>query len=176
MSKGDDATSEIQASHCSNFLDLLVLSDEVELKIKTICLTSHFPFILDPDSSFLVFWNYVSLASVVFQVIFLPYRIAFARSLSMNLVAFQMISDAIYIVDFLIETLTAVKHKNVLARDWGSIVVIRGKRISFLIDCLTICNVDYIVWFTGASEQTLVWLKVNRLFKVYRVSYCFLFR
>lgn len=43
--------------HCSNYLDLYVLSEDVELKMKAICLTGHCPYVLEPDSSFLKGWT-----------------------------------------------------------------------------------------------------------------------
>lgn len=49
--------------HCSDFLNLLALSKEVELKMQSICLTGHCPFVMEPSSSFLQFWSYINLTA-----------------------------------------------------------------------------------------------------------------
>ncbi|KAI4460643.1 cyclic nucleotide-gated cation channel subunit a [Holotrichia oblita] len=59
----------------SKFLDLMVLSQEVELKVQAVCLSSKCPPVMDPNSSFRVFCEYIIIGSACIQFVLLPFAV-----------------------------------------------------------------------------------------------------
>lgn len=162
----------VDPAHCSDYLDLFVLSEDVELKMKSICLTNKFPFILEPNSSFHIAWDYLSLISILIQCTMIPYSISFLRRIPSAVRVLGIFCDTIYLIDFLILMTTAVKDKNKFISSWSSIVLHKGKNFYFLIDCATIVYIDYIVWLiyiNNVNQQLIAWLRINRILKIYKV-------
>ncbi|KAI4470520.1 cyclic nucleotide-gated cation channel subunit a [Holotrichia oblita] len=63
--KQDIDWSKIDRSFSSNYLNTLVITDSTGLKKKVICLSSDCPFVLEPDSSFKRFLNYMVTAAAI---------------------------------------------------------------------------------------------------------------
>lgn len=101
---------EMDGVHTSEFLNMLVLSDDVDLKLKAIFLTKHFPFILDPESSVAVWWHHITLMVIFLSTILSPLYVCFeyrTSTLNIMLIAF----DILYILDVYIQLCTAIKLK-----------------------------------------------------------------
>lgn len=101
---------EIDGVHTSEFLNMLVLSDDVDLKLKAIFLTKQFPFILDPDSDVAIVWYYITIAVVMVMDIFLPLNVCFDYE-SFFCKLLLTILDILYMLDVYIQLSTAIKLK-----------------------------------------------------------------
>lgn len=155
--------------HTSENLDLLVLSEEVELKIQAICLNSECPFVMEPTSSFRRFCDYLILAAVLLQSAILPYNISFNREFSQIVFSMTILLDLVYFFDIYLQISTAVKRRMHSINTTERIILYKMKQISFLIDLVATIPVDYIGIMLKATPHTVVLLKINRLFKIYKL-------
>lgn len=180
--------------HCSNYLDLLALSKEVELKMQSICLRGYCPFIMEPTSTFLQFWLYVNLAAgkvcdtccvylpppqspikhllllVMIQSIIIPYQISFNKGISPSAFMWCFGLDGLYFLDVYFTLSTAIKKTEVLIDKSSLILLERLKDVYFVIDVIATIPIDYFILYFTNRRYTASLLKLNRLLKMNEVS------
>lgn len=106
-------------------LDLLTLSDEVELRVDSVCLSGQCPFIMDPDTSFRKFCDIIVIFAVIVQSFLIPKSAFFAEQMTSGEMSTLFLMDVIYFVDIYLQVSTAVKGNNGLITDFKDILVIR---------------------------------------------------
>lgn len=93
----------VETEHTSRNLDMLVLSDDFELKTKAICMNSKCPFILEPSSSFRKFCGYCILIVIIMQCILIPYLVFVIGRKDETFASLLMVFDAAYFVDIYLQ-------------------------------------------------------------------------
>lgn len=167
--KTEASEMKIEAGFSSEYLDLLVLSEEVELKMQVICLRGSCPFILEPNSSFRHFTHYLVLFAAVVQSILLPYDIAFNRKISSTLFTFLFVMDVIYFMDIYLKLSTALKIHNILTSHSSKIIIERLKEVNFLVDIIATIPADYSSLLFKMPTHLEALLRINRLLKIYEL-------
>lgn len=100
----------IDGVHTSEFLDMLVLSDNVDLKLEAIFLTKYFPFILDPDSDLAVCWQFIILICIFAMDLLMPIYVCYNyRPTGLKIVLICL--DFSYLLDVYILMSSAIKLK-----------------------------------------------------------------
>lgn len=106
-------------------LDLLALSDEVELRVDSICLSGHCPFVLDPDTIFRRFCDIIVVFAVLVQIFLIPQAAFFYDRMTAGEMSILFLMDVIYLFDIYLQISTAVKSNDGLISDVRKILVIR---------------------------------------------------
>lgn len=150
-------------------LGLLVLSEEIELKMKAICLNNHCPFILEPNSSFQSFYNHLLLVIIFLQCMYIPYAFSFERSVDPTTFSVLFVFDCFYLLDIYIQLSTAIKHRNHTSATMFKIAAEKVKKRWFLMDLLAIMPLDYIAYIVDPKKRLVTLFKLNRLLKGYRL-------
>ena len=165
----DEDGKHINAAHTSQYLNLYVLSEEVELKVKVFCLKSRCPFVLDPYSNFRWLCDALILIAVILQSICLPYIIFFQKYFTIQQHGFFYLLDAFYVFGLYFRISTAIKFKGKLVSDVSEIIVYRAKQVTMLVDIVSTIPVEFICIFLECTYQTVAIMHVNRLCKIYRL-------
>lgn len=155
--------------HTVNNLGLLVLSEDIELKMKAICLNKHCPFVLEPNSSFQTFFYHLLLMVVFLQLIWIPYVFSFEHTLSDTSFSVLFLLDGFYFLDIYLQLSTAIKHRNHTSASTLQIAVEKIRSVWFLIDVLATVPIDYIVYIVDPELRWVVFFKLNRLLKAYKL-------
>lgn len=159
--------TEIQ--HTSMNLGLIVLSDNVELKIKAICLNAECPYVFEPSSTFKFFCSVLILIAIILQSAILPYLISFKRRIPLEFKPILFLLDCLYLFDIYLQLSTAIKGRIYTINTIGAIILYKFKQVVFLIDVIAILPLDYIADAMTASEHMVALLKINRLLKFHTV-------
>lgn len=115
---------EIDGVHTSEFLNMLVLSDDVDLKLKAIFLTKQWPFILDPESEITILWYFFTILSIVLMDIALPFHVCFKYQ-NQNLKNILTFLDFMYLLDVYVQLSTAIKLKQQTITKMSQITIYR---------------------------------------------------
>lgn len=150
-------------------LGLLALSDDVELKIKAICVKSNCPYIMEPYSKFRIFCDSVVLVAVVLQSIVLPYNIAFKRKIPTSVRPVSFLFDCLYVLDIYLQLSTMIKGRVHIISTTTAIIMHRFRQLDFLIDLVAVLPTDYIGVALGASSHIEALLRINRLLKLHKL-------
>ncbi|KAI4455199.1 cyclic nucleotide-gated cation channel subunit a [Holotrichia oblita] len=137
-------------------LDLLALSDEVELRVDSICLSGHCPFVLDPDTIFRRFCDIVVVFAVLVQIFLIPQAAFFYNRMTDGEMSILFLMDVIYLFDIYLQISTAVKSNDGLISDVRKILVIRMKQINFLVDVVATIPFDYIAMCIDTSVICII--------------------
>lgn len=155
--------------HRSDYLNSLVLSEDVELKLQVIFLRSKFPFIFESNSNFMQKWKLLEIIVIVFISILYPYMIFIERKIiSSTYLHLTIFCDIVFISDVYLQSSTALKREGVVLVTFRKIFTHRLKQISFLIDILASLPFNYIKVF-GINDHLEVLLITNRLLRTYKV-------
>lgn len=155
--------------HTSMNLGLLALSEDVELKIKAICLKGQCPYIFEPNSTFRIFCDALILFAVAVQSLLLPYYISFERRMPYEFKAVMFVFDCIYVFDIYLQLSTAIKGRVHTITTISSIIVYKFKEVSFLIDLIAVLPFDYIASAMDNTEHVKALLKINRMLKLHKL-------
>lgn len=168
--KVTEVEDQFDGVHTSEYLDMLVLSDDVDLKLKAIFLTKNFPFILDPDSSVAMCWQWIVVVAVLVMYATVPLYVCFNYRVE-SLRLFLFFLDMIYILDVFIQMSTAIKLKQQTITTVGHILLLRFKRMRFIIDIIAALPLDhYLNFCTDMMPIYINQIKLLRLLKVHKVA------
>ncbi|KAI4457605.1 voltage and ligand gated potassium channel [Holotrichia oblita] len=165
----EDKQKYIAPHHVSKFLNLYVLTDDVELKISAICLNSQCPFVLEPQSSFRTCFDYLILMSAIVQCVVIPYLAVFRKAMTIKERGLLYMLDVIYICGLYIEFSTAVKESGRLISKIHEIIIYKIKQTNTLIDILSTIPFEFFGFLTSTDSQIEVLMHMNRILKVYRL-------
>jgi hypothetical protein len=70
------------------------------------------PFILLPENKFRMAWNIVTMILLLYTASFVPYRTSFVEDAPPGLVAWEWIVDALFIVDIIINFISAYENSD----------------------------------------------------------------
>ncbi|XP_017775298.1 PREDICTED: uncharacterized protein LOC108561757 [Nicrophorus vespilloides] len=152
----------------SEYLDLLTLTDKLELQTTPICLNSKCPYVMDQNSSFRMFLFYIHFATVVLQSILIPYMISFGTS-NDTFFAGSLVLDNIYMFDLYVQASTAVETPSTKITKFSEIILYRFKSIMFLIDVLATVPYDYVAALFGVPRESQLLYKLPRILKSYKI-------
>lgn len=138
-------------------------------QVEVVCLTSKFPLIMDPYSSFRRFCSVCVLVACLIQTIIIPYCAAFRRELHPGLRSFLFLLDIIYVLDIYMQITTALMQNDNMLTKFSTIMIYRIQQWTFLVDVFAILPVDYIYWSQGCSPRVFIMLKIPRIFKIYKL-------
>lgn len=161
-------TRRVKHEHTSRNLDLLVLSEDFELKTKAICLTAKCPFILEATSSFRRTFDYVIIVAATLQATILPFSILVLRVLPSSLQTLLIIADVLYYCDIYVQASTTIRDKTQILTKPALILKYKLTSLSFLVDCTSIAPLDLLASVTGLQKYSL-YLRLNRVLKIYRL-------
>lgn len=154
----------------STYLDLLVISDVVQMKVNAICLEPSCPYVMNPDSSFRVFLDYFVVFGVLLELFLLPYPVFFLRHLSATLKPIMTIMDLIYMFDVCLELTTAVKlPRGKMITKPSGILLHCSKNMGFVLDIISIIPYSKISDLLNIPKRLTSFLKIPRLVKVHKV-------
>lgn len=148
---------------------MLVLSEDVELKIEAICLNERCPFVIETTSSFKRFCDNVILVAVLLHGLILPYTIFFKREITPFLYSILLLVDLIYFIDIYVQLSTSVKKGNLTITSPLYIVIHKVKDLFFILDIFSTLPVDYVALAAGSTKHVAALCKLNRLLKIYKV-------
>lgn len=159
---------KLDLTFTSQYLDMIVLSREVELKVQAICLTSQCPLIMDPKSSFRAFCEYLTIVSTCVQFLLIPYYVFFKDEAERSTQNIFLFLDALYYLDIYVQLSTAVKVKDKLISNFRDIVLYRLKQISFIVDVFCTLPYSSLIGFIKSTEYSMMG-QLPRTIKIYKV-------
>ena len=166
----DREWNKFDRTFTSTYLDLLVISDVVQMKVNAICLKPSCPYVMNPDSSFRVFLDYFVVSGVLLELFLLPYPVFFLRHVGTSLMPIMTILDIIYVCDVCLELTTAVKlSRGKMITKPSGILLHCSKNVSFILDIISILPYDTISNLLNISKRLASFLKIPRLVKVHKV-------
>lgn len=169
LSDTENLVRQRDRMHTSKNLNMLVISEDVELKIEAICLNDRCPFVMETASSFRRFCDNVNLIAVLVHAAILPYAIFFNREITPFLYSILFLVDIIYFLDIYIQLSTALKKNNLSITAPSSIVIHKVKSLLFLLDIFASLPADYVALAAGSTKHVAALCKLNRLLKIYKL-------
>ncbi|XP_022907180.2 uncharacterized protein [Onthophagus taurus] len=159
-----------------DYLDLLVIAEDLELVVDQIYLKTTYPPILQPESIFLSGWNvFMALFS---SIIFIGYPclILFCNQINETTLAIIYVLTTLACCwDAFVQSTTAVRTKVALLSNVSEIIYYRLRSFTFLIDIIStvpLCMFFYVV-NRDTSYRILIIAEAHKLLKVYRISFVF---
>ncbi|GJQ69135.1 hypothetical protein Trydic_g6293 [Trypoxylus dichotomus] len=165
----EDRQKYIVPHHVSRFLNLYVLTDDVELKVSAICLNTKCPFVLEPQSTFRITCDYLILVAAITQSILIPYLAVFSAGLTVEQRAFLYMLDVVYVWGLYIELSTAVKVSGRMISKVHEIFIYKIKQTYTLIDIVSTIPLEFLGFLTSTDPQVEIIMHMNRVLKIYRL-------
>lgn len=159
---------------CPTYLDMLVLTDEVELVTDSIFLSTSCPCILQPDSVMTRAWEMIVLTVLLVTIFVYPYYVVFTDSTDSEMYLFFIyFVTGIWWMDIYVQLSTAIKTSNEIITDMSEIALKRSSDLLFVLDILAAIPIEMIAdLVTGSlAKELMQWLQINRLFKIRRIEY-----
>ncbi|XP_015514504.2 uncharacterized protein LOC107220421 [Neodiprion lecontei] len=167
----------IDGTRTSRYLELLALSERVELMSNAVCLTMNCPCILEPESNFLNWWEKFNAFVSVVIILLYPYYITFTLTFPNWLLLLDTMFVITKSIDIFIQASTAVKLENRLRIvDIGHLLRLRLQTLSFIIDIIVTLPIELFMMTFGthsAAEDVPYYsysaYRINRLLTIYRL-------
>lgn len=162
---------------CPYYLDLVTITEELELVSDSVFIKRTFPFILQPNSIVLKWWD--AMINCVSAVFILSYPIALylSRGTSAKRVTLAgiLFITGLWTGDIYIKISTAVKKRNVFLTNISSIIYYRLSTTNFVIDlfCVLPMGVLLNVINNDISPSAVLYLEMHKLLKAYRIFQMF---
>lgn len=168
----------IDGTRTSRYLDLLALSEKVELMSDAVCLRMSCPCILEPESNFLSWWERANVLMSIVVIWLYPFYIAFTETFPNWLLLLDTIFIIVRIIDLFIQVSTATKLPDQpVIVDVVHLLRLKLQDASFFVDIIVTLPVELfmIVFGTGPSNK---WglshysrsvYRINRLLTIYRL-------
>lgn len=159
---------KLDKTFTSQYMDLIVLSQEVELKVQAVCLSSKCPLVMDPNSSFRVFCQYFIISTACAQFVITPYVVFFRSSTLMYVENILFVLDLFYYLDIYIQLSTAVKDKDKLISNGRDILLFRLKDMMFIVDIFSALPYVTLLSFFRRPDYAL-YGALPRIIKIYKI-------
>ncbi|GMI14542.1 hypothetical protein TrLO_g4902 [Triparma laevis f. longispina] len=129
-------------------------------------------FVIYPDSSFRVYWDFTMLLLIVWSGFYVPFNLSFGSISGSTsfLDVFGLLVDVAFIVDVVLNFFTAFKEGAIVITEKQSIVEHYLKRW-FFIDLVASVPLDRM--FSGEAGATNKLLRLMRVFKLFRLARLF---
>lgn len=126
----------------AKYLDMLVITERLELDTDSIFLKSTWPPVLQPDSLLLVFWEGFMIICIVYACFSIPYYSLYIVQVPMLIRASFILISFLWILDIFIQLLTAVKTKDELVTTIPSIFSHRLHSFGFCVDIIACIPIE----------------------------------
>ncbi|XP_044752804.1 uncharacterized protein LOC123312439 isoform X3 [Coccinella septempunctata] len=148
--------------------DLYKYAENVKKKKgRYIALTSRFPWILSPNSSFLRVWEFMILLDVLTIAFLYPYFISYHRGFPYAIANAAIILELCYPVDIYIILTTAIEGKDFIIKTFTQLLHYHLRSFRFHLEILSTLPIEY--FFFRSSNHVFYTMKLNRLIKCYRI-------
>lgn len=160
-------------SYCPKYLDLLSITDDIELVNDTYFVKRDFPVIFQPDSTLIKGWDFlIGFISSILVLIYPILMCAMKPDHGFNLFIFYFISvTTLWLLDVYVKASTAVKTTNAFLTSMSNIIYYRLSTISFIVDLCCVFPLGFtvalITW--RLNKRLIVVLEMIKLLKVYRM-------
>lgn len=177
----DTTPSEIPKTnidHTSRYLELLSISENVEVEQDVVCLKTSLPWVIDPDTHFLRLWKNIILLIAFATCISYPYFIGWYPFFPDLFFDLTVIVTILYILDVIVELSTAVKTQEVVITNIFDMFTRRLLAFHFYADVIAALPLHIIYHLAlDKSDQEPFALNLYltpSLVKVYRISSFFI--
>ncbi|XP_045463397.1 uncharacterized protein LOC123673033 [Harmonia axyridis] len=127
-----------------NILALYQLSSEdSNIETPVICLTYHFPWIIDSTSSLIKFWEHLVITVHLIFLFLYAYQVVFLRQLDELVFGLRFFSDVLCVLDVALMTTTSVVLKDHVLQTFQEIIRYRMKSIDFYINAIPVFPYEY---------------------------------
>nr|XP_022914666.1 uncharacterized protein LOC111425116 [Onthophagus taurus] len=174
--KQDDSFREEELVFCPDYLNLLVITEDIELVIDMIFLKTTFPAIFQPESVVLDGWNiFISIIALIIFLFYPCYALYCGTITHATHVLILSIITFICLTDLYIQSSTAVRTKDTLLTTIPSIIYNRLTNTGFLVDLFSSIPISifFILMNNQVSYETLVLTEIHKLLKIYRLNFTF---
>ncbi|XP_063363927.1 uncharacterized protein LOC134652695 [Cydia amplana] len=160
---------EEAAYHCSKYIGQLVLCPDAQLQRQSMFANCQFPWILVPDSNFIIIWNRIVRVTVALVLILYPPLLPLSIKPD-YFRHFQAWTNMVYIADVCLCLLTAIEEQEQLLSNFASVMFKRCKSWTFILNVLASLWLEDFVVIIGKPELYSI-CQFNRLIKVYLVFF-----
>ncbi|KAJ9599843.1 hypothetical protein L9F63_009883, partial [Diploptera punctata] len=105
-----DASVYDSVQHTAEFMDMLVLSEKLEIETQRVCLHEHFPWILHPNSIFIKAWNIIVVITILIFAILIPQNGVYLQSEELQKIILTL--TIVFWIDIYFQLTTAIKSKD----------------------------------------------------------------
>lgn len=158
---------------CPYYLDLIATTEETELISDTVFIKKTFPFVLQPHSVVLIWWNAFNDLLIGIVIVGYPvliYITSFHDPESMTTFIISLISF-VWTLDIYIKASTAVKTRDRFYTNISSIIYYRLSTIEFIVDLF--CTLPFGLLLsainTNITARLILVLEMHKLLKIYRI-------
>ncbi|XP_060803400.1 uncharacterized protein LOC106129229 [Amyelois transitella] len=165
LSQKCEMPSEETFYHCAKYLGQLVLCNDSQLKKSSLFVNDKFPWVLARNTTFSHIWHFIIVMVVIFVLITYPPNLC-KTQLPPWFLNMQYFSDFFYIADIFVSLSTSVNTDEYGASDFASVMLVRFKKPSFVLDVLAALWIEIISIWVGSPQYYYV-CQFNRLIKIY---------
>lgn len=160
---------------CPHYLDLLVLTKQIEFMGDRIFVKTTFPCILQSESILTKIWEkFISLAVLILIFVY-PLYTAFYRKMTLSYIVFITFISLIWVLDIFIQVSTAIKARNGLITTIPEIAARKITEKLFILDVLAVIPLEVLTFLiTGyTQENVLICMQLNRALKIAKIENLF---
>eukprot|EP01052_Picozoa_sp_SAG31_P004406 SAG31_NODE_182_length_21094_cov_4.426721_11_plen_404_part_00 len=173
--QNSNSSENAASAPSAKYKDIVALHSELD--------NSKSSFVLNPDSSVMIFWRFVQICCLAYTMMELPYRWAFSFHTNADAyaedneyaIAIDRIVDALLLFELVLSFITArwvidnITSQQLLVNDYGSIArayvfgdnleAINGQRslpqLSFVCDLLSCLPIDTVIYYASGAQASL---------------------
>lgn len=159
----------VTEQYTSRYLDMYVISEDLELKKNRFCLEAAWPYVMEPECDFLKLWNAFVLFLLCFDCIALPYYAAFSTDIPYLIEHLSLFNQIMFMLDTYFHLITAIKTKDVNIMTAKAIIKYRLKRVSFVVDLISAFPLGIFIRVYFDTDHLIpIYGDLLRLFKTWR--------
>ncbi|KAF5288618.1 hypothetical protein FQR65_LT11989 [Abscondita terminalis] len=152
-------------------LDLIAISERLQLVTDSVFVKSSCPCILQPNSVLVTLWDF-SIAIVACTVcVILPYFAFLENSVPIWYEFYISIITVLWWIDLYLQASTAIKTPNRIIAHLESIIVYRIHSLSFLLDLFAAVPFEMFspIIFVTSTKNNIIFLELNRVIKLQKI-------
>ncbi|GJQ80203.1 hypothetical protein Trydic_g23779 [Trypoxylus dichotomus] len=158
---------------CPFFLDLVIITEELELVSDSVFIKKKFPFIFQPSSIVLKWWDaFIDLISAVFILCYpvALYITKYTNGKQITTSSILFIS-VMWTFDVYIKMSTAVKTRDYFLTKVSNIIYYRLSTMDFITDLFCIIPLGLLLNIINSNitATMMLYLEMHKLLKVYRI-------
>lgn len=155
----------------AKYLDMLAITERLELDTDSIFLKTTWPPILQPKSLFLSAWEILIIGCVLYASIVIPYYSLIVLTMPLYVNVSLLVISVIWVLDIVIQSITAVRTKDELVSNSMNIFTHRLHSAGFFADIVACIPIEVFssILVSQITDQTSAWLRLNRVLKIWRV-------
>lgn len=160
---------------CADYLNLLSITEDLELVTDNVLIKRKFPYIFQPDSMILKCWD-LTVGTISLILVFAYPLLVCTTTEATQLYFYNYYIFLLTILwsgDIYLRISTAVKTREDFLTDVSAIIYYRLSTLSFLVDLWCVFPLGVVVSLLqpGLSMRVIMLLEINKLLKVYRMQF-----